>query len=118
MKVVTLIHFLTRSAIFRSRFRGRFYFGVIFTEKTKEYYISALKETAEKEKRLPKKSDFTQDDVNRIKGFFGPWPWALEAAGLKESKQEARKAANREKRIRAKERKNEFRNNQNGKEQV
>ena len=53
-------------------------------EKTKEYYIALLIETAKKENRLPKKSDFSQEDVNRIKGFFGPWPWALEAAGLKE----------------------------------
>ena len=38
----------------------------------------------------------------RIKGFFGPWPWALEAAGLKESKQPQRKQQNYEKRQRAK----------------
>lgn len=87
---------------------GRYFFGVDFVEKTKEYYISLLKQVAEKENRLPKKADFSQDDVNRIKGFFGPWPWALEAAGLKESKQEQRIAKNREKRLRAKERKKQF----------
>ncbi|MCQ2470597.1 MAG: hypothetical protein MJ147_00995 [Clostridia bacterium] len=82
-------------------------------EKTKEYYIARLIETAKKENRLPKKSDFSQEDVNRIKGFFGPWPWALEAAGLKESKQEERIAKNREKRLRAKERKKQFKKEQN-----
>ncbi|MCQ2479168.1 MAG: hypothetical protein MJ120_00910 [Clostridia bacterium] len=82
-------------------------------EKTKEYYIELLKQTAERENRLPRKADFSQDDVNRIKGFFGPWPWALEAAGLKESKQEERIAKNRERRLRAKERKKQFKSEQN-----
>ncbi len=73
-------------------------------EHTKEYYISLLQNVAEKEGRLPKKSDFSQEEINRIKGFFGPWPWALEAAGLKESKQEVRKEKNRARRQRSKER--------------
>lgn len=73
-------------------------------ENSKEYYIALLRAVAERENRLPRKSDFTQDDVNRIKGIFGPWPWALEAAKLKESKEEARKARNREKHLRARER--------------
>ena len=71
-------------------------------EPSREYYIIKLKEIAEKENRLPKKSDFSDYDVMRIKGFFGPWPWALEAAGLKESKQLQRKQQNYEKRQRAK----------------
>lgn len=69
----------------------------------KEYYIDLLRQTAEREKRLPKKSDFSAEDVNKIKGLFGPWPWALEQAGLKESKQESRIEKNREKHLRAKE---------------
>lgn len=81
-------------------------------EKTKEYYIELLQRVAEKEGRLPRKSDFSNDDVNRIKGFFGPWPWALEAAGLKESTQEARKAKNREKRQRSRERRKALKNAQ------
>lgn len=83
-------------------------------EKTKEFYIMFLQQVAEKEGRLPRKSDFTNDDVNRIKGFFGPWPWALEAAGLKESKRAERVAENREKRHRSRERRKEFRNAQRG----
>ena len=78
-------------------------------ENSKEYYISLLQKVAEKEGRLPRKSDFSEDDVNRIKGIFGPWPWALEAAGLKESKQEARKEKNREKRQRSRKRRKQFR---------
>ena len=69
---------------------------------TKEEYLKMLREIANKEGRLPKKSDFSVDDVNRIKGFFGPWPWALEEAGLKKSKQDERKQRNYEKRQRAK----------------
>ena len=51
--------------------------------------------------RYPKRSDFTEDQVQAIKAALGPWPRALEAAGLKEpntEKQEKRV----QKRIRAK----------------
>ncbi len=74
---------------------------------TKEEYLVLLRAVAEKEGRLPKKSDFDQLDVNRIKSFYGPWPWALEAAGLKESKREERIQRNREKRARSKQRRQE-----------
>ncbi len=33
--------------------------------------------------RLPKKEDFDPVTLSRIKAFLGPWPRALEAAGLK-----------------------------------
>lgn len=36
--------------------------------------------------RLPIKEDFDEADRARIKAFLGPWPRALEAAGLKEPK--------------------------------
>lgn len=32
----------------------------------------------------PKRADFTEDEVIAIKSYFGPWPRALEAAGVKE----------------------------------
>lgn len=67
-------------------------------EKDKDFYISMLCDIAQKEGRLPKKSDFSEYDVMRIKGFFGPWPWALEAAGLKEPKHLQKVQKNREKR--------------------
>ncbi|MCQ2539213.1 MAG: hypothetical protein MJ114_02065 [Acetatifactor sp.] len=34
--------------------------------------------------RLPKKDDFDDVTRSRIKAFLGPWPRALEKAGLKE----------------------------------
>lgn len=34
--------------------------------------------------RLPHKDDFDEPTRSRIKAFLGPWPRALEAAGLKE----------------------------------
>ncbi len=77
-------------------------------EKTREYYIQLLQDVAEKEDRLPIKADFSYDDVNRIKGFWGPWPWALEAAGLKESKKEERKEKNRLKHQRSRERRKQL----------
>lgn len=57
---------------------------------SKEEYIVLLRRVCEKEKRFPKKSDFSEQDVARIKALFGPWPRALEAAGLIESKEEER----------------------------
>ncbi len=36
--------------------------------------------------RLPRKADFDNATCSRIKAFLGPWPRALEAAGLKEPK--------------------------------
>ena len=34
--------------------------------------------------RLPEKADFTETEVMEIKSALGPWPRALEKAGLKE----------------------------------
>lgn len=51
---------------------------------SKEEYISRMRQKAEELDRLPKKSDFDVETVNGIKSFFGPWPRALEAAGIKE----------------------------------
>lgn len=36
--------------------------------------------------RLPQKNDFDPVTLSRIKAFLGPWPRALEAAGLKQAK--------------------------------
>ncbi|MGN1168820.1 MAG: homing endonuclease associated repeat-containing protein [Acutalibacteraceae bacterium] len=72
-------------------------------ENDKNFYISKLRDIADKEGRLPKKSDFSEYDVMRIKGLFGPWPWALEAAGLKEPKHLQKAQKNREKRLSKKE---------------
>lgn len=39
------------------------------------------------ESRYPKRSDFTEREVVAIKAFLGPWPRALEAAGIKPPKE-------------------------------
>ena len=54
--------------------------------------------------RFPQRSDFTDYEVMSIKAFLGPWPRALEAAGLKEPRGDDRLQKNREKRARAKKR--------------
>ena len=52
--------------------------------------------------RYPQRSDFEAREVVAIKAFFGPWPRALEAAGIKPPRDEERLQRNKEKRIRAK----------------
>ena len=52
--------------------------------------------------RYPKRSDFDEREVVAIKAFLGPWPRALEAAGVKPIKEDNRAQKNKEKRIRAK----------------
>lgn len=53
------------------------------------------------QERFPRRSDFSEPEVVAIKAFLGPWPRALEAAGIKEARADDRIAKNREKRIRA-----------------
>lgn len=45
--------------------------------------------------RLPRKDDFDNSTRSRIKAFLGPWPRALEAAGLKEAKIKPKKSHKR-----------------------
>lgn len=54
------------------------------------------------ENRYPRRSDFTEAEVVAIKARLGPFPRALEAAGIKPPREDDRIARNREKRIRAK----------------
>ena len=54
------------------------------------------------EDRYPRRSDFSEHEVVAIKAFLGPWPRALEAAGIKPPREGDRIQKNREKRIRAK----------------
>ena len=56
--------------------------------------------------RYPRRSDFTEREVVAIKAFLGPWPRALEAAGIKPPRNDNRAEKNREKRLRAKKRRN------------
>ena len=54
------------------------------------------------ESRYPQRSDFDEDEVVAIKAHLGPWPRALEAAGIKPPRADDRLERNREKRVRAK----------------
>lgn len=55
--------------------------------------IQQLRKKADEVGRMPTKADFEPIDKIRIKAALGPWPRALEAAGLKEPKE--KKTANR-----------------------
>lgn len=55
--------------------------------------------------RLPQRGDFTPEEVVRIKAYFGPFPRALEAAGLKEPRDSGVSERRMQKRIAAKRRK-------------
>ena len=63
-----------------------------------------LADAAETLGRYPKRSDFSDAEVAAVKGWFGPWGRALEAAGVKPARTEDRLEKNREKRARAKQR--------------
>lgn len=55
--------------------------------------IQQLRKKADEVGRMPTKADFEPTEKVRIKSALGPWPRALEAAGLKEPKE--KKTANR-----------------------
>lgn len=69
----------------------------LLTEKQKELKEHGLT-------RFPQRSDFLIQEVMAIKAFLGPWPRALEAAGVKPPRETDRLQKNREKRARAKKR--------------
>ena len=52
----------------------------------KSWAEELLRQKAEELGRWPKKDDFDEPTRSRIKAFLGPWPRALESAGLKEAK--------------------------------
>ena len=55
----------------------------------RDWAIGKLRQKAEELGKLPRKADFVDVDCIRIKAALGPWPRALEAAGLKIPKTEA-----------------------------
>jgi len=52
--------------------------------------------------RYPKRSDFEEREIVAIKAFLGPWPRALEAAGIKPPRAFNRQQHNKDKRRRSK----------------
>ena len=78
---------------------------------TREDCLGLLRETRERLtregiERYPKRSDFSDAEVMAIKAFLGPWPRALEAAGIKPKRDGDRLEKNRQKRIAAKRKRN------------
>lgn len=55
-------------------------------EEKKAWAIRQLRLKAQQLGRLPTKADFDGATKARIKSFLGPWPRALELAGLNEAK--------------------------------
>lgn len=68
---------------------------------------AAAKLSAQGETRYPRRDDFSDREVEAIKAHLGPWPRALEAAGLKPPRSFDRIERNREKRRAAKRRRRE-----------
>ena len=68
---------------------------VLLNEKYKELQAQGID-------RYPQRSDFSDREVVAIKAFLGPWPRALEAAGIKPPRDDDRPQRNKEKRARAK----------------
>lgn len=59
-------------------------------ESKRAWAVELLRQKAEDLGRNPKKEDFDETTRARIKAFLGPWPRALEAAGLKAPKSESK----------------------------
>lgn len=56
------------------------------SEEKRLWAVELLREKSREVSGLPRKSDFDEATRSRIKAFLGPWPRALEAAGLKEAR--------------------------------
>lgn len=60
-------------------------------EEKKSWAVRQLVDKQAEIGRIPLKSDFDAVTLSRIKAFLGPWPRALEAAGLKPVKSERKR---------------------------
>lgn len=72
--------------------------GFVKSDMKREYSIGLLVKKHDELGRLPKRSDFPPETVCLIKQKLGPWPRALEAAGLKEASRTSSAEKSREKR--------------------
>lgn len=73
---------------------------------TKEYCIELLQRRYKETGIYPRKADFSVAEMSAIKSYFGPWPRALEAAGIKEAKENTKADRRKQKRIETKRAKN------------
>ena len=55
-------------------------------DEKKSWAEELLRQKNEELGRTPRKEDFDEPTRSRIKAYLGPWPRALEAAGLKEAR--------------------------------
>lgn len=69
---------------------------------TREYCIELLQRQYKDTGMYPKKADFSVAEMSAIKSFLGPWPRALEAAGIKEPKENTKADRRKQKRIETK----------------
>lgn len=65
---------------------------------TKADCVTLLQEKYQEVDRYPKRADFSEKEVVAIKAFLGPWPRALEAAGVKPPRDDNKKRRTKEKR--------------------
>lgn len=65
------------------------------SDEKKSWAEDLLRRKSEELGRLPTKGDFDDAARSRIKAFLGPWPRALEAAGLKPPKVKVKKKRKR-----------------------
>ncbi len=70
---------------------------LVTAEEKKSWAEELLRQKADELGRLPKKDDFDEPTRSRIKAFLGPWPRALEAAGLKKAKEPPKKSKKKRK---------------------
>lgn len=54
--------------------------------------VALLRGRADQMGRTPRRADFSPQEVSRIKSILGPWPRALEKAGLKQPAPPTKKA--------------------------
>ncbi len=56
----------------------------MISEEKKGWAVELLKNKCQETGITPRKDDFDSVTLSRIKAYLGPWPRALESAGLKE----------------------------------
>ncbi len=73
---------------------------------TRAYCIELLQRKYKETGIYPRKADFSVVEMSAIKSYLGPWPRALEAAGIKEPKDNTKADRRKQKRIETKRAKN------------
>ena len=58
----------------------------MISEEKKGWAVEHLKNKYHETGRMPRKDDFDSVTLSRIKAYLGPWPRALETAGLKKAR--------------------------------